>query len=119
LLNDRYGIQVRGGCSCAGTYGHFLLAVDINTSHMITSRINSGDLSLKPGWVRLSLHPTMTNEELHLVIRAIREIIENIDVWSQDYQYSASSNEFFHKDFHRKDTQDFLPFFDFDAPKPC
>jgi selenocysteine lyase/cysteine desulfurase len=31
LLNDRFGIQTRGGCSCAGTYGHFLLHVDQET----------------------------------------------------------------------------------------
>ena len=33
LLNDRFGIQTRGGCSCAGTYGHFLLHVDQQTSN--------------------------------------------------------------------------------------
>jgi len=48
LLNDRFGIQVRGGCSCAGTYGHFLLNVDIKQSREITDRIEAGDLSLKP-----------------------------------------------------------------------
>ncbi len=64
LLNDRFGIQVRGGCACAGTYGHYLLDVTYEDSHKITQLINSGDLSVKPGWVRLSLHPTMTNEEL-------------------------------------------------------
>ena len=42
LLNDRFGIQVRGGCSCAGTYGHFLLKVDFDTSHRITEKINQG-----------------------------------------------------------------------------
>ena len=64
LLNDRFGIQVRGGCSCAGTYGHFLLNVDFNLSKEITDRIDAGDLSMKPGWIRLSLHPTMQNDEL-------------------------------------------------------
>jgi selenocysteine lyase/cysteine desulfurase len=56
LLNDLYGIQVRGGCACAGTYGHFLLEVSHELSDEITRRINKGDLSLKPGWVRWSLH---------------------------------------------------------------
>ena len=64
LLNDRFGIQLRGGCACAGTYGHFLLHVSHDQSKQITERINFGDLSQKPGWIRLSLHPTMTNEEL-------------------------------------------------------
>jgi selenocysteine lyase/cysteine desulfurase len=74
LLSDRFGIQVRGGCSCAGTYGHYLLHVDRDHSKEITCRIDSGDLSDKPGWVRLSLHPTMTDGELDYVAAALQEI---------------------------------------------
>jgi selenocysteine lyase/cysteine desulfurase len=68
LLNDKFGIQVRGGCACAGTYGHFLLDVSYDKSKHITDLINHGDLSQKPGWIRLSLHPTMTDEELFYII---------------------------------------------------
>lgn len=94
LLNDRYGIQVRGGCSCAGTYGHYLLHVDPARSKRITDLIDRGDLSEKPGWVRLSLHPTMTDEELHYILDAIEEVVANHERWSQDYTYSSSRNEF-------------------------
>ncbi|MFN7117196.1 MAG: aminotransferase class V-fold PLP-dependent enzyme, partial [Saprospiraceae bacterium] len=59
LLNDRFGIQTRGGCSCAGTYGHYLLEVTPGFSKLITDQINHGDLSNKPGWIRMSVHPTM------------------------------------------------------------
>ncbi len=96
LLNDRFGIQVRGGCSCAGTYGHYLLHVDPTRSKRITDKINKGDLSEKPGWVRLSLHPTMTDDELRTVLNAIEEIINNIDQWSKDYIYSSKTNEYKH-----------------------
>ncbi len=98
LLSDRYGIQVRGGCACAGTYGHFLLDVTYDHSHRITEMINNGDLSEKPGWVRLSLHPTMTDQELETVIKAIGEIKENGAAWSVDYNYNRRTNEFTHKD---------------------
>ena len=64
LLNDRFGIQTRGGCSCAGTYGHILLHVKRELSQHITEKINAGDLSEKPGWVRISLHPTLSEEEV-------------------------------------------------------
>jgi len=57
LLNDRFGIQTRGGCSCAGTYGHYLLNINEEISRSITSKIDEGDLSSKPGWVRISIHP--------------------------------------------------------------
>jgi selenocysteine lyase/cysteine desulfurase len=97
LLNDRYGIQVRGGCSCAGTYGHFLLNVDEDTSHRITEKISHGDLSEKPGWIRLSLHPTMTDEELKTILRAVEEVARNADQWVEDYRYVVEMNEFFHK----------------------
>ena len=98
LLNDRYGIQVRGGCSCAGTYGHYLLHIDPTRSKRITDKINQGDLTEKPGWVRLSLHPTMTNYELEIVLNGIEEIIHNITTWKKDYIYSNKTNEYHHKD---------------------
>ena len=97
LLNDRFGIQVRGGCSCAGTYGHYLLHVDPATSQEITDKIDHGDLSSKPGWVRVSLHPTTKDEEVDRVIEAVREIGKNHAVWAKDYEYSASTNEFRHR----------------------
>jgi hypothetical protein len=60
--------------------------------------INRGDLSEKPGWVRLSLHPTMTDEELETLIRALREIREHGSEWSAAYNYNRRTNEFTHKD---------------------
>lgn len=97
LLNDRFGIQVRGGCSCAGTYGHFLLHVDFKFSKEITDRIEAGDLSLKPGWVRLSLHPTMTDDELLYIAEAIGEVVKNGEKWKDDYEYDKHTNEFSNK----------------------
>ncbi len=102
LLNDRFGIQMRGGCACAGTYGHFLLEVSYEQSKEITDLINSGDLSLKPGWVRWSLHPTMKDEDVHIILNAIRQIVEKIDVWKEDYVYHSRKNEFSHKIYTEK-----------------
>jgi selenocysteine lyase/cysteine desulfurase len=96
LLNDHFGIQVRGGCSCAGTYGHFLLNVDFKMSKEITDRIDAGDLSMKPGWIRLSLHPTMTGNELLYITDAIRQTAKNAVQWKKDYCYDRHTNEFSH-----------------------
>ncbi len=96
LLNDRYGIQTRGGCACAGTYGHYLLEVSYDRSNEITEKISSGDLSEKPGWVRWSLHPVMKDEEIHYFIAAVKEIVENIRTFEKDYVYVRSKNEYIH-----------------------
>ena len=97
LLNDRFGIQTRGGCSCAGTYGHFLLNVDMQTSKAIESQILEGCNTEKPGWVRLSVHPSITNEELTFISNALKELHANIEEWSKDYEYDMQKNDYVHK----------------------
>lgn len=97
LLNDRFGVQVRGGCSCAGTYGHYLLNVDPDYSHSITDKINAGDLSMKPGWIRMSIHPVMSNAELEQVLDAIEALAAHHEEWAKDYEYNNHTNEFLHK----------------------
>lgn len=94
LLNDHFGIQVRGGCSCAGTYGHFLLHVDENRSLDILESIKQGSLNEKPGWIRLSIHPTMTNEEVHFLCDAVKELATNFEHWGKAYTYDCSTNSF-------------------------
>ena len=98
LLNDRFGVQTRGGCSCAGTYGHYLLNVDENTSKSIEVKILEGCLMERPGWIRMSIHPTLTNAEVAFICDAIGQVAENHENWSKDYEYNAIKNEFIHKD---------------------
>ena len=97
ILNDRFGIQTRGGCSCAGTYGHFLLHVDQETSHQLIDEITLGDLMKKPGWIRMSIHPTTTNEEIEFVCNSIIALAKNHQDWAKDYHYDKNTNEFMHK----------------------
>jgi len=97
LLNDRFGVQARGGCSCAGTYGHYLLNMDPTLSKTITDRIDFGDLSAKPGWVRLSFHPTTTMAEIEHSLNAVAEIVAHAEEWSRDYTYSPKTNEYVHR----------------------
>jgi selenocysteine lyase/cysteine desulfurase len=96
LLNDKFGIQTRGGCSCAGTYGHYLLNVSKETSQNLVCQIDQGDLILKPGWIRLSIHPTTTNEEIKFVCDRIKDLAKNHTIWSDDYNYTPLNNEFVH-----------------------
>jgi len=96
LLNDRFGIQTRGGCSCAGTYGHFLLNVDQSTSKGIEKKILKGQLFERPGWIRMSIHPTSSTEEVLFICEAIKQVSENHEKWVTDYSFDSSSNEFIH-----------------------
>jgi selenocysteine lyase/cysteine desulfurase len=97
LLNDKFGIQTRGGCSCAGTYGHYLLHVDQETSNDLVCQITSGDLIKKPGWIRMSVHPTTTTEEIIFVCNSINDLANNYKDWIGEYEYDSKTNEFFHK----------------------
>lgn len=97
IFNDRYGIQFRSGCSCAGTYGHYLLNIDIDKSHEIVQKINNRNFYIKPGWIRMSIHPTMTDSEVDFVLDAIEAVSINFDEWSHDYDYDNDKNEFYHK----------------------
>jgi selenocysteine lyase/cysteine desulfurase len=97
LLNDKFGIQTRGGCSCAGTYGHILLNVNQETSHNLVCQIDSGDLIQKPGWIRMSIHPTTTNAEIAMVCESIISLSEDHKTWAKEYSYNKTTNEFCHQ----------------------
>ena len=112
LLNDRFGIQMRGGCSCAGTYGHQLLNVDKQQSYAILDAIRAGDLSAKPGWVRLSIHPTMTDAEINFILDAIEITVSNSHEWAKDYYYNPSSNEYCFKGGICREQQKIADWFD-------
>lgn len=97
ILNDYYGIQTRGGCSCAGTYGHYLLHLSKKESLNIADKIDNGNLCDKPGWMRMSLHPTMTDSEVSYILNSIKELAENYKDFQNQYIYQNSTNEFVHK----------------------
>jgi selenocysteine lyase/cysteine desulfurase len=97
ILNDKFGIQSRGGCSCAGTYGHYLLGVSREQSDRIVHFMAENAIA-KPGWIRVSFHPTNTNQEIQYVCAAIRELAATHTVLAADYRYLADQVEFVHKD---------------------
>ncbi|CAM3452221.1 aminotransferase class V-fold PLP-dependent enzyme [Flavobacterium chungbukense] len=94
LLNDRFGIQTRGGWSCASTYAHYLFNIDEKRSRAITTELLEKNQTNKPGWVRLSLHPITTDEELLFICDAIQQVASNYKKWQKDYEYNPATNEF-------------------------
>jgi selenocysteine lyase/cysteine desulfurase len=72
LLNDLFGIQTRGGCSCAGPYGHRLLDIDLDRSHQFEAQIAGGCEGIKPGWVRVNFNYFVDEEVASYVVEAVR-----------------------------------------------
>ncbi len=77
LLNDLFGIQSRGGCSCAGPYGHRLLGIDLETSHEFEREIGRGCEGIKPGWVRVNFNYFISDEVFRYVLDAVRLVAEH------------------------------------------
>jgi selenocysteine lyase/cysteine desulfurase len=77
LLNDVFGIQARGGCSCAGPYGHRLLGIGHDRSSLFRDAINSGCEGVKPGWVRVNFNYFCSALEIDYIIAAVNMIAEH------------------------------------------
>jgi hypothetical protein len=77
LLNDLFGIQARGGCSCAGPYGHRLLGIDFTTSKSFESEIVAGCEGIKPGWVRVNFNYFISEAQFDFLIRAVELVAEH------------------------------------------
>jgi len=76
-LSEVYGIQARGGCACAGPYGHRLLHVDEENSAELRCQILAGHDELKPGWVRLNFSYLMSDETVRYIIDSVRALVHS------------------------------------------
>ena len=74
LLNDLFGIQARGGCSCAGPYGHELLGMDLNYSRKLEKELNNGHMVMRPGWIRLNFNYFINEETFDYLLKAIEYV---------------------------------------------
>ncbi len=98
LLNDLFGIQSRGGCSCAGPYGHRLLGIDIERSHEFEREIMGGCEGIKPGWVRVNLNYFVSDAVVDYIVDAVRLVAR--DGWRLmgDYRFDIASGRWRHQD---------------------
>jgi selenocysteine lyase/cysteine desulfurase len=98
VLNDLFGIQARGGCSCAGPYGHYLLGIDLDRSHEFEREIGRGCEGIKPGWVRVNFNYFISDVVADYVIEAVRLVAR--DGWRLlgDYDFDPSTGRWRHKD---------------------
>jgi selenocysteine lyase/cysteine desulfurase len=98
LLNDLFGIQSRGGCSCAGPYGHRLLGIDLERSHEFEREIAGGCEGIKPGWVRVNFNYFISDTVADYVIEAVRMVAR--DGWRLlgDYLFDPLTGRWRHRD---------------------
>ena len=98
LLNDLFGVQSRGGCSCAGPYGHRLLGIDIERSHEFEREITGGCEGIKPGWVRVNFNYFLSDTVADYIVEAVRLVAR--DGWRLlgDYRFDTASGIWTHRD---------------------
>jgi selenocysteine lyase/cysteine desulfurase len=96
LLNDLFGIQSRGGCSCAGPYGHRLLGIDIETSHEFEREITRGCEGIKPGWIRVNLNYFISETVFHYILDAVELIARQGWRLLPHYRFDAATGLWHH-----------------------
>jgi len=97
LLNDLFGIQSRGGCSCAGPYGHRLLGIDIERSHEFEREIAHGCEGIKPGWVRINFNYFVSEAVLDYVVAAVDLVAEHGWRLLPDYRFDPATGLWRHR----------------------
>ena len=97
LLNDLFGVQARGGCSCAGPYGHRLLGIDMETSKLFENSILSGCEGIKPGWVRVNFNYFIAEEVFEFIQAAVEWIAEHGWKLLPHYEFFVESGLWKHR----------------------
>ena len=96
LLDDLFGIQARGGCSCAGPYGHRLLGIGPERSRALSEQAGSGFLGIKPGWARLSFNYFITDADCDYLIEAVDLLASHGHRLLGDYRFDPRSGHWRH-----------------------
>lgn len=98
LLNDLFGIQARGGCSCAGPYGHRLLGIDLETSHEFEREVLRGCEGIKPGWVRVNFNYFLEEPIFDYILRAVEWIADHGWKLLPDYTFEPDTSQWYHRE---------------------
>jgi selenocysteine lyase/cysteine desulfurase len=97
LLNDVFGIQARGGCSCAGPYGHRLLGIDLDTSSRFRRAINSGCEGVKPGWVRVNFNYFISEAVFEFILKAVHMVADEGWKLLPHYEFDSETGLWRHR----------------------
>jgi selenocysteine lyase/cysteine desulfurase len=98
LLNDLFGIQARGGCSCAGPYGHRLLGIDMFTSRAFEREIERGCEGIKPGWTRVNFNYFVEEAVVEYILQAVHMIADHGWKLLPNYRFNPMSGLWIHRE---------------------
>ncbi len=98
ILNDLFGIQSRGGCSCAGPYGHRLLGIDLDRSHEFEREIAGGCEGIKPGWVRVSFNYFISDQVFRYIVNSVSLIADHGYKLVPHYRFEPNTGLWRHRD---------------------
>lgn len=98
ILNDLFGIQARGGCSCAGPYGHRLLGIDVERSNEFQTEIARGCEGIKPGWVRVNFNYFISEAVFSYIVQAVELIAEHGHRLLEDYRFEQDTGLWRHRE---------------------
>jgi selenocysteine lyase/cysteine desulfurase len=101
MLSDRFGIQARGGCACAGPYVHRLLSIDDEQSEEIRQAILNGEEIRKPGFIRLNFSVLLSDQDVDFILNAVAELAADARDHAQNYDFDASRAIFFPRNDER------------------
>lgn len=97
VLNDVFGIQARGGCSCAGPYGHRLLGIDLERSHAFQREISRGCEGVKPGWVRVNFNYFISDAVCEFILEAVHLVANEAAALLDDYRFDPHTGLWKHR----------------------
>jgi selenocysteine lyase/cysteine desulfurase len=98
VLNDLFGIQSRGGCSCAGPYGHMLLGIDDEQSAEISHEVGLGCEGIKPGWVRVNFNYFISETVFEFITEAVNLVATHAWKLLPWYRFDVTTAEWIHVD---------------------
>lgn len=95
MLSDRFGIQARGGCACAGPYVHRLLSIDPEHSEQIRQAILAGEEIEKPGFTRLNFSVLLSDEKVKYILDCVTQLAADAPSFEADYDFDPARAIFF------------------------
>jgi selenocysteine lyase/cysteine desulfurase len=95
MLSDRFGIQARGGCACAGPYVHRLLGIGPAQSEAMRQAVLAGDEIAKPGFTRLNFSVLLPDEKVAFILDSVARLAAEAPAHQEGYDVDGTRAIFF------------------------